>query len=219
MPAAGWKERLARARLKRMPVEQGFVEWAQRLAPRHRKRIWDAATLQGMSLSEALTDRHKAARHTRGDSPLSAMQAVDLRTYLPDDILVKVDRMSMAVSLECRSPFLDHRVVSFASQLPQHALMDEQGRGKVILRTLLERYVPASYWDRPKQGFTPPWEAWCRGSLRERVVRDWRETAAPLVRPEATDWLLPEGPVSHVLPWNAYAWTVWRNARVGEESA
>ena len=75
---------------------------------------------------------------------------------MTDDILVKLDRMSMAVGLEARSPFLDHRVVEFASRLPFDAKVDEAGSGKRLLRHLLARYVPPALTDRPKQGFSPP---------------------------------------------------------------
>jgi asparagine synthase (glutamine-hydrolysing) len=84
---------------------------------------------------------------------------MDLHGYMPDDILVKLDRMSMAVSLEARSPLLDHRVVEFAARLPFDAKIDGQGQGKRLLRHLLARYVPPALTDRPKQGFTPPTRA------------------------------------------------------------
>jgi asparagine synthase (glutamine-hydrolysing) len=97
---------------------------------------------------------------------LSQMMFFDLKTYLPDDILVKVDRASMAASLESRAPFLDHRVVEFALRLPT-SLKLKGGQSKWILRELLSKYVPRKLFERPKMGFGVPIDSWLRGELRE----------------------------------------------------
>lgn len=98
--------------------------------------------------------------------PSERMMFIDQSFYLPEDILTKVDRASMASSLEMRVPLLDPRIVTFAWALPKE-MRYAQGRGKVLLRELLYRYVPRKLVDRPKQGFAIPLDEWLRGPLRE----------------------------------------------------
>ena len=103
------------------------------------------------------------------DDPIEQMMLIDMYRYLPDDILTKVDRGSMAVSLEARVPLLDHNVVDFAWTLPPELKFDQR-TGKTILRNMLEEFVPREMFDRPKTGFGIPIDAWLRGPLR-----DWAE--------------------------------------------
>jgi asparagine synthase (glutamine-hydrolysing) len=112
----------------------------------------------------ALTNPSNWARV--GD-PVRAMLHYDYIGYLPDDILVKLDRASMAVSLEARSPLLDRRILEFAWSLPIEFLIAKDGTGKRILKDLLLKHVPLELIDRPKRGFGVPLDSWLRGPLRE----------------------------------------------------
>ena len=106
----------------------------------------------------------------RDDYPfLNSMRLFDIKQYLPDDLLVKVDRASMSVGLEVRAPMLDHRLVEFAWKLPRKLLV-RNGEHKWLLRRVLDKYVPKEFVERPKAGFGIPLARWLRGELR-----DWAE--------------------------------------------
>ena len=124
------------------------------------------AIVKGSHCGETLLSER--ARWPRLATITDRMMAVDSLTYLPDDILAKVDRSAMANSLETRAPFLDPRIVEFAWHLPVEMKIGRDG-GKKLLRTVLYRHVPREMIERPKQGFAIPLDQWLRGELRDWV--------------------------------------------------
>jgi len=140
---------------------------------------------------------------------VSQMMYEDTIQYLPDDILVKVDRATMAHSLESRIPFLDHRVVEYAWRLPLSAKY-RNGQGKWILRQVLNKYVPEKYFERPKMGFGVPMGRWLSGPLRdwgealldESSIRQQGYLNAEVVRKRWTEHSLG------VRNWHSQLWSV-----------
>lgn len=120
-------------------------------------------------------------------SNLRAMRVTDISTYLADDLLPKVDVASMAHALEARAPLLDHKVIEFALSLPDEWITDRR-TGKLILRMLASRYLPAGLFERPKQGFSVPLATWFAGELRPLVLA--LPSSAPLMD---TGWFRAEG--------------------------
>lgn len=199
-------ERLRDVKLRMLGPRRGFSHVEKLLSLRRHGQVFSPEFLRLMKGVDSWQDREKWFSRVARADVLSQMQYVNIKTYMVDDILVKVDRMSMAHALECRSPYLDHRVVEFAARLPYGAKMDEAMRGKAILRRLLERHVPRNMFERPKQGFSVPWERWCRAGLGGELRARWAGLRHPYFNPHAADMLFPsEGDGSPHLQWNAFA--------------
>ena len=168
MLLAGIRDRLpAHGKLRRRLEGVGAAGLLELYAMERSRAEAAAELVRDAHVVPDLIDR--PADWPRGVDPLQTMMFLDLAGYLPDNNLVKVDRASMSVGLELRSPLLDHRVVELAFRLPL-AMRLGQDRGKLVLWRLLERYVPRELFERPKQGFGVPVGPWLRGPLR-----DWAE--------------------------------------------
>ena len=208
------RERLRDVKLRALGPRRGFSHVEKLLSLKRRGEVFTPAFMELLKGSDPWADRERWFERVARADVLSQMQYVNIKTYMVDDILVKVDRMSMAHALECRSPYLDHRVVEFASRLPFGAKMDEALRGKAILRRLLSRYVPPELFERPKQGFSVPWERWCRAGLGDELRRGWAGLRHPYFNPGSAVMLFPEGQDgSPHVQWNAFATLVFLEQR------
>lgn len=132
--------------------------------------IWSDAEIELLVGKPLPESRYDAVFTSTGDlSAISRLLLVDQSTYLPDAMLTKVDRASMAASLEVRVPLLDHRVVELTARLPE-ALKYRNGSGKYVLKRLLARYIPTALFERPKMGFGLPIDQWFRSDLKELLL-------------------------------------------------
>ena len=133
-----------------------------------RRSIYNGDLLRDLQDYSAVEILRTHMSNSGSNNPLSQVQYTDIKTYLPGDILTKVDRASMANSLEIRVPLLDHTLVEWAARLPPQLKL--HGReGKYVLKAALRPFVPASILYRQKQGFVVPLAQWFRGSSRARI--------------------------------------------------
>jgi asparagine synthase (glutamine-hydrolysing) len=153
-----------------------------------------------------LCERSKWLNRTGAMDLLSTMQYLAFHTWLPDAFLRKVDMMSMAHGLECRSPLLDYRVIELAARLPLEMKIGRDGRGKRILRHLLRRFVPDVLFDRPKRGFDIPWALWCKRGMADHLRTCWTRWENPWFKPSAAERLFPRDRSGHdQLQWTAFS--------------
>jgi len=167
-PKADWAPQAMRAKTTFQSLaasgEEGYARALAVTAPEIRASLYSDSfrrTLGDYRAEQPLVDLMRAAPARSG---LDRAQYADLTFWLPGDILTKVDRTSMAVSLEAREPLLDHRLIEFAATLPEN-LRIRRGQGKWLLKHAMERYLPREVLYRPKQGFVTPIAKWLRGPL------------------------------------------------------
>ncbi len=171
-PKADWAPRIFRAKstfqaMARDSLE-GYLHSVSILSDEMRGRLFSEGLKRDLQGYRAVEVFRRHARNAPSDHPLSLVQYLDLKTYLPGDILTKVDRASMAHALEVRVPILDHQLVEWISGLPPQ--MKLRGReGKYLFKKALEPRLPHEILYRPKMGFAVPLASWFRGPLRERV--------------------------------------------------
>lgn len=173
---------------------------------------------------EAESEAHWRGLPGSDKDPLFTMQMLDTLCYLPDDILTKVDRATMAVGLEGRAPFLDHRIVEFAWSLPPEQRV-RQRKGKVLPRLLLAKFLPAELIERPKAGFAIPINHWLKGPLRpwaEHLLLSPRLREQGILRPEAVsslwDGYLAGKENSQYRVWNILMLQAWLEETAAERS-
>lgn len=165
-----WAPRFVRARstfqsLSYDPVE-GYFETMSIFRRDDKSRILSqdlVSHLNGYATQDVFRSYHSRAGT---DDPLSRIQYLDIKTYLTDDILAKVDRASMAVSLEVRCPLLDHKIMELLARIPSSFKL-RAGTGKYLFKKAMERYLPHETIYRTKMGFGVPLADWFRGGIRE----------------------------------------------------
>jgi asparagine synthase (glutamine-hydrolysing) len=171
-PKADWAPRVFRAKttfesLARDLVE-GYFHGVSIMSDAMRERLFTPEFRQRLQGHRAIDVMRGHAANSPTDDPLSLIQYLDMKTYLPGDILTKVDRASMAHALEVRVPLLDHELVEWISGLSSSIKL-KNGEGKYIFKKSMERHLPHDILYRKKQGFAVPLAAWFRGPLRQRV--------------------------------------------------
>ncbi|HVX63783.1 MAG TPA: asparagine synthase (glutamine-hydrolyzing) [Pirellulales bacterium] len=169
------------------PAERRYLDWISIFNEARRAELYDEEFIARLPESDPFDFLAAAFARSRGRDPITAASLADLTTYLPCDLMTKVDIASMANSLECRQPFLDHHVVELAAAMPRR-LKYRFGRGKRILTEVFSDLLPLSVRRRPKMGFGVPLGHWFRHELRDfaqDVLLDSRALGRGFFRPQA----------------------------------
>ncbi|MGN6548257.1 MAG: asparagine synthase (glutamine-hydrolyzing) [Aureliella sp.] len=148
------------------PLARRYMNWLQIFPERMRAELYRSEFVEQLPDEDPFEFFEAAWTQTEGRDLVSQASLSDLMTYLPCDLMTKVDIASMAHGLECRQPFLDYRLVEFAAALPSK-LKFRGGKGKLLLRRAFDKLLPRQIWERRKMGFGVPLGVWFRGELRE----------------------------------------------------
>jgi asparagine synthase (glutamine-hydrolysing) len=210
-PGLAWAPRPLRGKatfqsLSRSPLE-GYFNSVSVFRADEKPRLFTRDFLHEVRGYDSIGVLKKHYDEAGTDDPLSRIQYVDIKTYLPDDILTKIDRASMAVSLELRAPILDHHFMELVASIPSNLKLHGQV-GKYIFKKAMEPLLPKDILYRPKQGFAIPLNDWFRNELKD--------VAYNLIIDRNTDGILDKGYLSKI--WNqhqagtfdrsAYLWSV-----------
>lgn len=152
-----------------LPPSVQHTRWMMFMNAQDRQGLYRPDVRASLNGDNAISLMERYFNQVAHASPLAQQQYVDIKTYLVDDILTKVDRMSMAVSLEARVPLLDYRIVEFAMSLPPHLKLNK-GTTKAILRQVMANRLPEKVLNKPKEGFSIPLKHWLRGPLKPMLL-------------------------------------------------
>jgi asparagine synthase (glutamine-hydrolysing) len=153
----------------RLPADLQHVRWMIFLSEAEKRLLYSAALRTPLAAHDPYGFIRQAFTACNSEAPLDQQEYVDIVTYLVDDIMVKVDRMSMAVSLEARAPFLDYRVVEFCAALPPHLRLNGK-RSKYILKEAFRGILPEMILNRRKEGFSIPIKSWMKEELKPMML-------------------------------------------------
>ncbi|MBC7404193.1 MAG: asparagine synthetase B, partial [Cytophaga sp.] len=171
-PKADWAPRMFRAKTTfealANDLAPSYFQGVSIMPDRIRSRLFSTSFRRDLQGYHAVDVMLAHAANAPTDDPLSLVQYLDMKTYLPGDILTKVDRASMAHALEVRVPLLDHQFVEWASGIPSSMKL-RGGEGKYIFKKSMQPYLSDDILYRPKMGFSIPLASWLRGPLRQRV--------------------------------------------------